>query len=361
MDAGISGDYPAIMRFINSLERDQIFFIIRAMSLTGQQGGLVNLRLRVSTWLRPADAEPAACPSLHPGAESPAASRRRKGGRIIMALALGTENKRQVILASVLGVVLVICGVWVLSHVLWIPSAVRLRSGAGRARAQSARPAAAQSGATPSSPAAGNEAQRLTNAGIDPALHFDKLAQSEDVDTPARAATSSPPIPSPFQFQCRSRCARNGRNLPPPSTPPAPPKPPAIDLRYFGYSQDEHKVLKAFFIHGDDIFMARTGDIVDHRYKVGAIHPLNVEVTDLAYNNTQDVEFRRMNRRMTSVLSNSPHLHHLRDRGCPILSAASRIAQQESAATNARTPAKAIPPLRKAMSCSSPSSSWRSS
>ncbi len=33
MDAGISGDYPAIMRFINSLERDQIFFIIRAMSL----------------------------------------------------------------------------------------------------------------------------------------------------------------------------------------------------------------------------------------------------------------------------------------------------------------------------------------
>jgi type IV pilus assembly protein PilO len=55
MDASISGDYPAIMRFINSLERDPTFFIIRAMALTGQQGGLVNLRLRVSTWLRPAD------------------------------------------------------------------------------------------------------------------------------------------------------------------------------------------------------------------------------------------------------------------------------------------------------------------
>jgi hypothetical protein len=62
MDAGISGDYPAIMRFINSLERDQIFFIIRAMSLTGQQGGLVNLRLRVSTWMRPADAEASGLP-----------------------------------------------------------------------------------------------------------------------------------------------------------------------------------------------------------------------------------------------------------------------------------------------------------
>ena len=81
MDAGISGDYPAIMRFINSLERDQIFFIIRAMSLTGQQGGLVNLRLRVSTWLRPADAAASGLP-LAPvqDDESPAASGPGKEG-----------------------------------------------------------------------------------------------------------------------------------------------------------------------------------------------------------------------------------------------------------------------------------------
>ncbi len=56
MDAGITGGYPQIMRFVNSMERDQTFFVIRALSLTGQQGGVVNLRLRVSTWLRPADA-----------------------------------------------------------------------------------------------------------------------------------------------------------------------------------------------------------------------------------------------------------------------------------------------------------------
>ena len=62
LDAGISGSYPEIMRFVNSLERDQTFFVIRAMSLTGQQGGLVNLRLRVSTWLRPADAAASGLP-----------------------------------------------------------------------------------------------------------------------------------------------------------------------------------------------------------------------------------------------------------------------------------------------------------
>ena len=66
MDAGISGSYPEIMRFVNSLERDQNFFVVRTMSLTGQQGGLVNLRLRVSTWLRPADV-PSGLPSTTPG------------------------------------------------------------------------------------------------------------------------------------------------------------------------------------------------------------------------------------------------------------------------------------------------------
>ena len=62
LDAGISGDYPQIMRFVNSLERNKAFFVVRAMSLTGQQGGLVNLRLRVSTWLRPADAAASGLP-----------------------------------------------------------------------------------------------------------------------------------------------------------------------------------------------------------------------------------------------------------------------------------------------------------
>jgi hypothetical protein len=62
MEAGISGEYPQIMRFINILERDQTFFVIRSMALTGQQGGLVNLRLGVSTWLRRADAEASGLP-----------------------------------------------------------------------------------------------------------------------------------------------------------------------------------------------------------------------------------------------------------------------------------------------------------
>jgi Tfp pilus assembly protein PilO len=71
MDAGISGDYPSIMRFVNSVERDQTFFIIRAMTLTGQQSGQVNLRMQLSTWLRPEDV-PIGLPSTPEPGETPA-------------------------------------------------------------------------------------------------------------------------------------------------------------------------------------------------------------------------------------------------------------------------------------------------
>ena len=82
MDAGISGSYPEIMRFVNSLERDQTFFVIRAMALTGQQGGMVNVRLKVSTWLRPADAAASGLPPTpEAGEAAPAPAKSSSGGR----------------------------------------------------------------------------------------------------------------------------------------------------------------------------------------------------------------------------------------------------------------------------------------
>lgn len=56
MDASLSGEYPGLMRFINGLERDKNFFLISGLTLTGQQGGVVNLRMRVITYLHAADA-----------------------------------------------------------------------------------------------------------------------------------------------------------------------------------------------------------------------------------------------------------------------------------------------------------------
>jgi Tfp pilus assembly protein PilO len=73
LDAGISGEYSQIMHFANDLERDETFFVIRGMQLTSQQGGKVNLHLRVSTWLRPGDVPQAAPAETAPAsAEVPA-------------------------------------------------------------------------------------------------------------------------------------------------------------------------------------------------------------------------------------------------------------------------------------------------
>jgi type IV pilus assembly protein PilO len=52
MDASISGDYRPTVELINALERDKMFFVINGISLTGQQTGQVNLRLRMTTYLR---------------------------------------------------------------------------------------------------------------------------------------------------------------------------------------------------------------------------------------------------------------------------------------------------------------------
>ncbi len=75
MDASVSGDYTPVMRFINSLERDKMFFVINGLTLTGQQGGLVNLRLRVTTYLRGADLD-----RLQPTNEGAAQDAQSAGG-----------------------------------------------------------------------------------------------------------------------------------------------------------------------------------------------------------------------------------------------------------------------------------------
>ncbi|HTW61265.1 MAG TPA: hypothetical protein VMD55_05605 [Terracidiphilus sp.] len=198
-----------------------------------------------------------------------------------MALQIGAENRKQVYLVVVLFVIILsVGGIELYNNFSGPPAA---------SNPAPAHPAAIAHAAQSRSGAAGQEAQKLSNDDIDPTLHFDKLAQSEDVEYEGSgrnifSANSAPvPIPQPVKSP---RENAGGPNV---TTPPAPvvPKPPAIDLKYFGYSETPDKLVKAFFVHGDDIFIAATGQIVDHRYRVGTITPGSVEVTDMAYNNTQ--------------------------------------------------------------------------
>jgi len=54
LDASLSGDYRPLVEFLNALERDRTFFLITGVTLTGQQSGTVNLRLRLIVYKRAA-------------------------------------------------------------------------------------------------------------------------------------------------------------------------------------------------------------------------------------------------------------------------------------------------------------------
>jgi hypothetical protein len=200
-----------------------------------------------------------------------------------MAMRLGTENKRQVALVAVLFAFIIIYGGYQ-AYKTFIAPDTPIRTAPTTAIRT---PAPGAAGAAGTSAQAGPEAKELSNAGIDPALHFEKLAQSEDVHYAGTgrnifSAESVPVIEAPLK-------SARMNSQPSVNVPPAAPRPPTIDLKYFGYSQGPDKSLQAFFTHGEDIFMAKTGEIVNHRYRVGNINANNVQVTDLAYNNTQTI------------------------------------------------------------------------
>jgi type IV pilus assembly protein PilO len=52
IEADLSGDYLQLVRFINSLERDQMFFLVNSVVLGGEQGGVVKLELKMNTYLK---------------------------------------------------------------------------------------------------------------------------------------------------------------------------------------------------------------------------------------------------------------------------------------------------------------------
>lgn len=71
------------------------------------------------------------------------------------------------------------------------------------------------------------------------------------------------------------------------AAPIGPPPPPPIDLKFFGTATAADGMRKAFLLHGEDVFLASSGDIVQRRYKVKTISANSIVVEDMTDNNTQ--------------------------------------------------------------------------
>ena len=176
---------------------------------------------------------------------------------------LGTENKTKTILAAVLAVIAVALVV----HQFW---------GGGESASTSPQPAqhaAARGGHKP--------AHALLAHSLDPSLRFDLLKASEDVTYKGtgrnifRSEAPPPDIPNPEKADVT------------PTGPPPPPPPPPIDLKFYGYAGPKGGNRQIFLLRGEDIFLAKEGQIIDRRYKIMHIGPNSVEVQDVLTNNTQ--------------------------------------------------------------------------
>jgi hypothetical protein len=190
-----------------------------------------------------------------------------------MAMRLGMENKRQVYLAASLFAIIAVIGAKeIFSSLGSHPSSRRPTAAANVASAQRA--------ATP---------QSTSGFGLEPRLHLAQLAHNERVEYSAAsrnifsAASAPAPIEAPLAPARPLQVAA--------AAPPVPekPAPPAIDLKYLGYALSGDKSYHALLARGDDSLMAKSGEIIFHRYKVGAIQPSTVQITDLSYNNTRTI------------------------------------------------------------------------
>jgi len=131
---------------------------------------------------------------------------------------------------------------------------------------------------TPSpAPASGKAVEPVayTAAQLDPTLHMEGMLEAESLlyDGSGRNIFSMQSAPPPV----------------PKAIAPARPPPP-IDLKFFGTEMGKDGSNKrAFLLHGEDVFIAGPGDIVDRRYKIDAILPNGIMIEDLPNNNTQMV------------------------------------------------------------------------
>jgi len=148
---------------------------------------------------------------------------------------------------------------------------------------------------TPSpAPASGKAVEPVayTAAQLDPTLHMEGMLEAESLlyDGSGRNIFSMQSAPPPVPKAIAPARPTGPPPPPAPYVPPPPPPPPPIDLKFFGTEMGKDGSNKrAFLLHGEDVFIAGPGDIVDRRYKIDAILPNGIMIEDLPNNNTQMV------------------------------------------------------------------------
>jgi hypothetical protein len=187
---------------------------------------------------------------------------------------LGTENKTKTGIAGVL----VVVAAFALYN--WV------FTGQDAATANTAAAVAAPATATspdakkPAKKTTGKSAPVVLAQSLDPTLRLDLLKSSEDVSYKGAGRDIFQNQPEPVAIpKVTKPVIATG--------PPIPPPPPPIPLKFYGFSGNKSGPKQVFLSKGDDIFIAKEGQIIDRRYKILKIGPNSIEVEDVLNNNRQ--------------------------------------------------------------------------
>ena len=206
-----------------------------------------------------------------------------------MAMKIGAENKVKVAIAAALGVVVLVLVIYNLVSFFGggsTPAPVAQSSTVAPAPTTPARAAVPSTTRPRVVPSGAHQATKVSGpmAGLDPTLHPELMAQAESIEYTGKGRNIFSIFSEP-EIEKTNAPIRPQPVAPP--VPTGPPPPPPIDLKFFGFESRQGGAKRVFLLHGDDVFIAGEGDVVDHHYKVVKIAPLSVQIEDIPYNNTQ--------------------------------------------------------------------------
>jgi hypothetical protein len=140
---------------------------------------------------------------------------------------------------------------------------------------------------TPAGTAAGKgkaQGSAAVFSKLDPSLRTDLLKGSEDVTYhgSGRDIFHAQAEPAP-ETAIKAQDPRTQ-----PQVKQGPPPNPPIPLKFYGFASENNKK-QIFLSQGEDVFVAREGDIVKGRYKVLHVNPNTVEIQDVLSNYSQQI------------------------------------------------------------------------
>jgi hypothetical protein len=186
---------------------------------------------------------------------------------------LGAKNRKEVIALIVLGVI----GTITTARMFW-PSSAPTAAATPTASAGPVKPLMRRT--------ASGQLVKVTEPRLDPTLDLDSLRQTEDIKYAgtARNIFMAGSMPVPLDDGTDHK-----KHQPEPAPVAVVPPPPPIELKFFGFANKPGEPKKIFLSHGEDIFIASEGDIVNRRYRVLHISPAAVDIEDVLNNNRQSI------------------------------------------------------------------------